>query len=386
MAKPTHRSKACQRILLGILVFITSITFAGFITTTYKPTRLTFYDDPKLSYSIGDPVKNWDDKRRNWIQAHPRYASQELVLLVTGSQPSVCKNPMGDHLLLRLFKNKVDYCRIHSHDVFYNNAFLHPKMGSVWAKLPVIRSAMVAHPEAEWIWWMDSDAVFTDMEFELPLGRYKNRNLVAHGWPNMVYGDNENKSWTGLNTGVFLIRNCQWSMDLIEEWAVMGPQTPNYEKWGKALTSVFKDKPFPLADEQSALIYLLFTDKKRWGDKTYLESEYYLNSYWKEVVKMYDNLTESYTEMEMNDNKVLRMRRAEKVKGLEAWERERRPFVTHFTGCQPCSGEHNPQYKGDTCWNEMKRALNFADNQVLRNFGFVHPDLSSSEISSLSKL
>lgn len=108
MAKPTHRSKACERIfdglqllcsLLGILVFITFITFSGFITTTYKPTRLTFYDDPKLSYSIGDPVKNWDDKRRNWILAHPRYASQELVLLVTGSQPSVCKNPIGDHLL-----------------------------------------------------------------------------------------------------------------------------------------------------------------------------------------------------------------------------------------------------------------------------------------------
>ncbi|KAK9949179.1 hypothetical protein M0R45_004713 [Rubus argutus] len=130
-------------------------------------------------------------------------------------------------------------------------------------------------------------------------------------------------------------------MDLIEEWALMGPQTQNFEKWGKTLTSVFKDKPFPLPDYQSALIYLLFTDKKRWGDKTYPESEYYLNSYWEATVKMYDNLTGSYTEMEMND-KVLRTRHAEKVKGLEAWEskkyrkgRERGPFVTHFTGCQP---------------------------------------------------
>ncbi|PRQ48229.1 putative xyloglucan 6-xylosyltransferase [Rosa chinensis] len=30
-------------------------------------------------------------------------------------------------------------------------------------------------------------------------------------------------------------------------------------------------------------------------------------------------------------------------------------LVTHFTGCQPCNGEHNPKYKGDACWNnEMK--------------------------------
>lgn len=62
---------------------------------------------------------------------------------------------------------------------------------------------MVAHPEAEWNWWMDSDAVFTDMEFESLRFHwaYMNHNLVAHDWPNMVYDDKENKSWTGLNTG-----------------------------------------------------------------------------------------------------------------------------------------------------------------------------------------
>lgn len=73
-------------------------------------------------------------------------------------------------------------------------------MDTYWAKIPIIRAAMMANPEAEWIWWMDADAVFTDMEFKIPLERYKDHNLVAEGWPNMVYDDKDNRSWTGLNT------------------------------------------------------------------------------------------------------------------------------------------------------------------------------------------
>lgn len=91
------------------------------------------------------------------------------------------------------------------------------------------------------------------------------------------------------------------------------------------------------------------------------------------------------------DARILRRRHAEKVSefygvqwephlrdagyGLGSW---RRPFITHFTGCQPCSGDHNQMYSGESCWNGMVRALNFADNQVLRNYGFVHRDLLDS--------
>ncbi|KAM1175013.1 glycosyltransferase 6-like [Malus sylvestris] len=419
MAKPTHQSRPCTdgfSFLAGLFIALFSVWFFWCFIAMYHhkpnfgflpfpipgsgyathdpnpqpdPIDTTFYDDPELSYFIESPVRNWDQKRRVWLDLHPSLASgsRNQVLLVTGSQPSKCKNPIGDHLLLRLFKNKVDYCRLHGHEIFYNNAHLHPKMDSYWAKLPVIRAAMLAHPEAEWIWWIDSDAVFTDMEFRVPLGRYENHNLVVHGWPNMVYGDKDNKSWTGLNAGVLLIRNCQWSMDLIDEWASIGPQTSDFENWGRILTSVFKDKPFPLPDDQSALIYLLFTDEERWGKKTYLEWEYYLEAYWIGVVGKYDNFTESYAETERNDSG-LRRKHAEKVNEWYGAKKEtylkgrvRRPFVTHFTGCQPCSGEHNPQYTGDSCWDEMNRALNFADNQVLRNYGFVHLDLSSSTVS-----
>ncbi|KAL5988255.1 hypothetical protein ACLOJK_036018 [Asimina triloba] len=356
------------------------------------PTR-NFYDDPTLSYTIERPLENWDVKRREWLRQHPGLAagSAEKILLVTGSQPGPCRNQIGDHLLLRFFKNKQDYCRINGCDLFYNNVLLHPKMFAFWAKIPAVRAAMVAHPEAEWIWWVDSDAAFTDMEFRLPLAKYKEHNLVVHGWRHMVYDSKDNVSWTSLNAGIFLIRNCQWSNDFMEVWASMGPQSPEYERWGHTLKTLFKDKLFPESDDQSGLVYLLFKEKEKWADKIYLESDYYFEGYWAEIVGILGNVTDKYAEMERGAGK-LRRRHAEKVGAYYGEMREeylkgwgsakgsfRRPFITHFTGCQPCSGDHNKIYSGENCWKGMIRALNFADNQVLRRFGYVHRDLSDAE-------
>lgn len=219
------------------------------------------------------------------------------------------------------------------------------------------------------------------------LNRYDKHNLVVHGWSHAIY---EEKSWTGLNAGVLLIRNCQWSMDLIDEWARMGPQSPDYEKWGRTQKLVFKDKLYPESDDQSGLIYLLLKDKKKWGDKIYLEGDYNLEGYWLGMVGGLDNITKGYEEIERRIA-VLRRRHAEKVSEFYGEKREeylkdviRRPFVIHFTGCEPCTGDHNPVYTWEACWNGMQRALNFADNQVLRGFGFAHPDLlDSSRVSPL---
>ncbi|KAH7846636.1 hypothetical protein Vadar_016319 [Vaccinium darrowii] len=355
------------------------------INLSHDPVDRTFYDDIGLSYSMGNPIKNWEEKRREWLKHHPSFTggADEKVLVLTGSQLRPCKNPIGDNLLMRLFKNKVDYCRIHGYDIFYNNALLHPKMTGYWAKLPAIRAMMVAHPEAEWIFWIDSDAIFTDMDFKPPLEKYKDHNLVLDGWPNLLY---EKKSWIAVNSGVVFIRNCQWSMEFLEAWAQMGPQTLNYEKWGEIVTSTLSDMMYPVLDDQSALIYLLLKEKDKWGDKIYIENQYVLSGYWAGVIDSYEKISDNYARMEKRVTK-LRRRHAEKVSEhyaavmREALTNEggdlksrARPFVTHFTGCQPCSGDH-PGYTDEACWNGMEKTLNFADNQVLRNYGFVRPNL-----------
>ena len=178
-------------------------------------------------YTLGPKIFDWDEQRAAWHRRHPETPPflndiKPRVLLVTGSSPKPCENPVGDHYLLKSIKNKMDYCRVHGIEVFYNMALLDAEMAGFWAKLPLMRALLLAHPEVEFLWWMDSDAMFTDMAFELPWERYGPYNLIMHGWDEMVYDD---KNWIGLNTGSFLLRNCQWSLDMLDTWAPMGPKS-----------------------------------------------------------------------------------------------------------------------------------------------------------------
>ncbi|XP_020242798.1 probable glycosyltransferase 7 [Asparagus officinalis] len=242
-----------------------------------------------------------------------------------------------------------------------------------------------AHAGSEWLWLGAIRACITDIGVaSVPLEKkslIRAVNPRSHTWPRLVY---EARSWTSLNAGVFLMRNCQWSLDFIDRWSRMGPQSPEYERWGSVQRSVFKDKLYAESDDQTGIAYLLLKEKERWGDKIYLESSFYFEGYWVEIVNKLEKIEEKYLEIERKV-KGLRRRRAEKVSvaygrlreeflegeglksGVNGW---RRPFITHFTGCQPCSGDHNKLYSGENCFEGMQKALNFADNQVLRAYGF----------------
>ena len=71
---------------------------------------------------------------------------------------------LEDHYLIKSIKNKIDYCKVHRIEIFYNMALLDAKMVvGFWAKLPLIRKLLLSHPEVEFLWWMDNDAMFIDM-------------------------------------------------------------------------------------------------------------------------------------------------------------------------------------------------------------------------------
>ncbi|PWZ26024.1 putative glycosyltransferase 6 [Zea mays] len=351
----------------------------------------TFYDDPEVSYAVaaGRRLTGWDAKRAEWLRSRGlgRRSAPERVVMVSGSQPEPCPGGAGDHLMLRFLKNKLDYCRLHGIELLYNREFLHPAMGGYWAKIPIVRAAMLAHPDAEWVWWVDSDAVFTDMDFSLPLAKYGGRNFVVYGWPDKFF---VRKSWLGLNAGVFLIRNCQWSLDFMDEWARMGPAYPEeHARWGKVLRATLSDKDSDVACDQSALVYLLLNNWGRLGKKTFVETEYFFQGYWKEVVDRLDGVAARYEAVERR-SPGLRRRHAEQEHLRYAGARNaalrgvvpgpagggevgwRRPLITHFVGCQPCSGGRNPMYSRESCDDGMRHALGFADDQVLRAYGFRH--------------
>ncbi|XP_057519021.1 probable xyloglucan 6-xylosyltransferase 5 [Amaranthus tricolor] len=308
--------------------------------------------NPNETYTLGPKINNWNMLRKNWLKENPGFPSvirgKERILLISGSSPDPCENPFGDHYLVKGVKNKIDYCRLHGMEIIYNMANLDTVMSGFWAKLPLIRKLILSHPEIEWFWWLDSDALFTDMVFEVPLRKYKDHNLVIHGFPDLLF---EQNSWIALNTGSFLLRNCQWSLDLLDAWAPMGPKGPVRDEAGKLLTAKLKGRPDFEADDQSALIYLLLSEKK-WLDKVFIENSYYLHGYWMDLVDKYEEMSDRY----------------HPGYGDDRW-----PFVTHFVGCKPCqkSGDHS----AEKCLKSMERAFNFADNQVLKLYGLRHGSL-----------
>ncbi|KAG4930046.1 hypothetical protein AAZX31_17G099600 [Glycine max] len=317
--------------------------------------------NPNDTFTLGPKIDNWDTERKNWLHQNPEYPNviggKPRILLLTGSPPKPCDNPIGDHYLLKSIKNKIDYCRLHGIEIVYNLAHLDVELAGYWAKLPMIRRLMLSHPEVEWIWWMDSDAFFTDMVFELPMSKYDEYNLVLHGYPDLLF---EQKSWIAVNTGSFLFRNCQWSLDLLDAWAPMGPKGPVREEAGKILTANLKGRPAFEADDQSALIYLLLSKKEKWMDRTFLENSFYLHGYWAGLVDRYEEMIEKY----------------HPGLGDERW-----PFVTHFVGCKPCGSYGD--YPVERCLSSMERAFNFADNQVLKLYGFRHRGLLSPKIKRI---
>ncbi|RAL42786.1 hypothetical protein DM860_009293 [Cuscuta australis] len=81
---------------------------------THDQADPNFYNNPDLSYTIHKPIKNRDEKREAWLRQHPSFlpGSETRILMVTETQAKPCRNQVGDHLLLRLFKNKADYSAI----------------------------------------------------------------------------------------------------------------------------------------------------------------------------------------------------------------------------------------------------------------------------------
>ncbi|KAI3833794.1 hypothetical protein MKX03_016826 [Papaver bracteatum] len=317
--------------------------------------------NPNVTYTLGPKITNWNEERKIWLDSHPEFPNfvngKPRILLVTGSPPKPCDNSIGDHYLLKSIKNKIDYCRLHGIEIVYNMAHLDKELAGYWAKLPLIRKLMLSHPEVEWIWWMDSDALFTDMVFELPLSKYADYNMVIHGYPDLMFNQH---SWIALNTGSFLFRNCQWSLDLLDAWAPMGPKGKIRDEAGKILTANLKGRPAFEADDQSALIYLLISQKDVWMNKVFLENAYYLHGYWAGLVDRYEEMMDKY----------------HPGLGDERW-----PFVTHFVGCKPCGSYGD--YPVERCLSSMERAYNFADNQVLKLYGFRHRGLLSPKVKRI---
>ncbi|GJN04663.1 hypothetical protein PR202_ga22228 [Eleusine coracana subsp. coracana] len=378
----------------------------------------TFYDDPSLSYSVRGGKKrlmtDWDAKRAAWLRTRgldPSSASVTTrVVMVSGSQPEPCRAPGGDHLLLRFLKNKQDYCRLHDIPLLYNTAHLEASMVAYWAKIPAVRAAMLAHPEAEWgvVGGRGRGAhrhgLLPPAREVLPGGAQAQPGGVRVG-EGGVRGEVVGGAQRGR------VPHPELPVEPGPDGrvgAAMGPASPEYDKWGRTVQAELSGgspTPSPTTSPRSCTSWRHAPS----GGATPRSSRpgYYFQGYWAEIVGRLDGVAKRYDAVK-REGRHLRRRHAEREHlayaamrneavrwkggksrggvmgpdggGQEGW---RRPFVTHFTGCNPCGGERNPAYSAKSCRDGVRRALAFADDQVLRAYGFRHAAPLSDSVTPL---
>ena len=79
-----------------------------------------------------------------------------------------------------------------------------------WRKIHLIRWAL-ENPEWDYIYWMDADTLILDMDF--PIDRLR-------GGKDALL-DISTDDW-GICAGIFGVRNCDWSHQLLDTWIFLG--------------------------------------------------------------------------------------------------------------------------------------------------------------------
>src|ERR1700722_7845972 len=95
--------------------------------------------------------------------------------------------------------NKKAYAKKHGYDLFlYHELFDHSRPAA-WSKIPAIEMHLADY---EWIYWSDADSLIMNNSITL-------ESIVDNNFDMVI--TRETYGWKVLNTGSFLIRNCQWS-------------------------------------------------------------------------------------------------------------------------------------------------------------------------------
>lgn len=146
-------------------------------------------------------------------------------------------------VLAAALENRQEYCRYHGYTSYFVNLtkYARPGVHPVWSKICALREAFEQNPAAEWIWWLDTDAIITNpqhavakhvlhakaMEQRVTYGRPL-RNRFGN-WTNGIYmepGEIDfsnidmviSQDFYGVNAGSFFIRRSNFTNTLLDIW------------------------------------------------------------------------------------------------------------------------------------------------------------------------
>mmetsp|Transcript_38516 Transcript_38516/g.62408 ORF Transcript_38516/g.62408 Transcript_38516/m.62408 type:complete len:309 (-) Transcript_38516:133-1059(-) len=259
-------------------------------------------------------------------KSHPR---NRKLLIVTAVHPHKCSTPNGDYLNVLSLKNKYDFALLHDgYDVYVGSDNVDSKLTGPWNKIALLQQ-VIGHTSYEWYLWIDSDALFVNMTFSIPFssGSYAGKDIIL--WGNYTATYDIGHPVRGLNSGVMLLRGSSWTKSFLADVASLAGD--DKKELLKAHT-LFEEGLY----EQNAMVYLMKTGgRAKFASHVLFDEGEGIQTYYKWLA----------------DDAALRSRPA---------------FVSHFPGCQFCSGSMPDRV--ERCIEIYHENFKFANQQVVQLF------------------
>jgi mannan polymerase II complex MNN10 subunit len=99
-------------------------------------------------------------------------------------------------------ENKRVYCQQHGYDFIYCEDSLDPSRHIYWSKILLVLKTL-ENSSYRWVVWMDADTLV--MNQDIPL-----EDIINEKYNFLITQD-----WNGINSGIFFIRNCEWSFKFL---------------------------------------------------------------------------------------------------------------------------------------------------------------------------
>lgn len=114
-----------------------------------------------------------------------------------------------DGIIEQTWKNKADYAEKHGYRLYDGSSLIDTTRPPGWSKIRAVQHLMRENEGCDWVMWVDADTVFmnSDIEIESFLPHDPSKDMI-------VGSDNGG----GYNSGVFVLRNSQWSRKFLDNW------------------------------------------------------------------------------------------------------------------------------------------------------------------------
>lgn len=237
-------------------------------------------------------------------QHHARTSDRIVTLSGIPTQP--CTLPWGDHFVSLATQNKQDWARLHGYEFHVMAASCDVRIRpGPWQKIAMIRQALDTIPRerAEWVLWIDMDIILGDITFTFPLDKvnYTDRDIITWGGKRAILAGD---AYNGINTGVMLVRNTDFSRHVMDLTLHFGQFPVNM-----STEQVLKEN-LPTYDigmlEQMSMVYVL-KQNPDYIPRLYFEHGYCFNCWYQDL----------------DDPRI-----------------HHPAFVIHFAGCKMCAGLH----------------------------------------------